>query len=64
VRATVRLAVRYRLLGDDCELDANRAAALLGDDFGIDRLESFGPSFPVCRNTPAPTSGLSPAREW
>jgi len=45
------LAVRYRLLGDDCELDANRAAALLGDDLGIDRLESFGAKFSRMQDT-------------
>jgi hypothetical protein len=45
------LAVRCRLLGDDCELDAKRAAALLADDLGIDRLESFGAKFSRMQDT-------------
>lgn len=32
------LAVRHRLLGDDCAVDAERVKRLLGDDVGIDRL--------------------------
>lgn len=44
-------AVRRRLLGDDCELDTDRANALLGDDLGIDRLESFGAKFARMQDT-------------
>lgn len=37
--------VRQRLLGDNCSVDAQRLEALLADDIGIDRLESFGAKF-------------------
>lgn len=44
-------AVRHRLLGADCSLDAGRASALLSDDTGIDRLESFGAKFARMQDT-------------
>lgn len=44
-------AVRHRLLGDDCSLDAGRVSALLSDDAGIDRLESFGAKFARMQDT-------------
>lgn len=45
------LAVRRRLLGENAALDAGRAQALLGDDLGIDRLESFGAKFSRMQDT-------------
>ncbi|MFZ5654742.1 MAG: hypothetical protein ACOY42_10180 [Pseudomonadota bacterium] len=45
------LAVRRRLLGDHSALDAGRAQALLNDDLGIDRLESFGAKFSRMQDT-------------
>lgn len=45
------LAVRYRLLGDECRVDAKRVASLLSDDIGIDRLESFGAKFGRMQDT-------------
>lgn len=45
------LAVRQRLLGDDCAVDAVRVATLLADDNGIDRLESFGAKFARMQDT-------------
>lgn len=39
------IGVRRRLLGDHCAVDEARLAKLLGDDIGIDRLESFGAKF-------------------
>lgn len=44
-------AVRRRLLGDDCSLDAGRVSGLLSDDAGIDRLESFGAKFARMQDT-------------
>lgn len=44
-------AVRHRLLGADCSLDAGRVSALLSDDTGIDRLESFGAKFARMQDT-------------
>lgn len=45
------LAVRRRLLGDDCTVDAGRVERILGDDTGIDRLESFGAKFSRMQDT-------------
>lgn len=45
------LAVRDRLLGDDCAVDAARVERLLCDDVGIDRLESFGAKFSRMQDT-------------
>lgn len=45
------LAVRSRLLGNDCMVDAARVVALLADDAGIDRLESFGAKFARMQDT-------------
>lgn len=45
------LAVRARLLGDDCQVDAKRVTSLLSDDIGIDRLESFGSKFGRMQDT-------------
>jgi hypothetical protein len=45
------LAVRRRLLGGNCVVDAARVAALLADDSGIDRLESFGAKFARMQDT-------------
>lgn len=45
------LAVRARLLGDDCKVDARRIKQLLSDDIGIDRLESFGAKFARMQDT-------------
>jgi hypothetical protein len=45
------LAVRHRLLGEDCTVDANRVTSLLADDLGIDRLESFGAKFGRMQDT-------------
>lgn len=45
------LAVRARLLGDDCAVDAARVEHLLGDDLGVDRLESFGAKFARMQDT-------------
>ncbi len=39
------LAVRQRLLDDDCVVDATRLQVLLADTLGIDRLESFAAKF-------------------
>lgn len=44
-------AVRHRLLGDDWRVDAGRVSGLLGDDTGIDRLESFGAKFARMQDT-------------
>ena len=44
-------AVRHRLLGDDCRVDAGRVSRLLSDDTGIDRLESFGAKFARMQDT-------------
>lgn len=44
-------AVRRRLLGDDCRVDAQRLQKLLSDDTGIDRLESFGAKFARMQDT-------------
>jgi len=45
------LAVRKRLLGDDCSVDAARVERLLADEAGIDRLESFGAKFGRMQDT-------------
>lgn len=45
------LAVRHRLLGDDCTVDAGRVRGLLSEDAGIDRLESFGAKFARMQDT-------------
>jgi hypothetical protein len=45
------LAVRQRLLGDDCAVSEARAEALLADATGIDRLESFGAKFARMQDT-------------
>lgn len=45
------LGVRHRLLGDDCGLDSERVAEILGNDLGIDRLESFGAKFGRMQDT-------------
>lgn len=45
------LAVRNRLLGDNCHVDANRVSSLLSEDIGIDRLESFGAKFGRMQDT-------------
>ncbi|MDE2149708.1 MAG: hypothetical protein KGJ55_07740 [Gammaproteobacteria bacterium] len=47
------LAVRRRLLGDECDVDAQRLRALLAEDIGIDRLESFGAKFARMQDTVA-----------
>jgi hypothetical protein len=39
------LAVRRRLLDDDCHVNADRMQGLVDDAIGIDRLESFGAKF-------------------
>lgn len=44
-------AVRQRLLGNDCTVDAERLTELLADDAGIDRLESFGAKFGRMQDT-------------
>ena len=44
-------AVRGRLLGADCAVDASRVRELLKDDSGIDRLESFGAKFARMQDT-------------
>lgn len=44
-------AVRGRLLGADCAVDANRVRVLLSEDSGIDRLESFGARFARMQDT-------------
>lgn len=44
-------AVRRRLFGDDCVVDAARVTTLLADDNGIDRLESFGAKFARMQDT-------------
>lgn len=45
------LAVRKRLLGNDCSVDATRVERLLADEAGIDRLESFGANFARMQDT-------------
>lgn len=45
------LAVRKRLLGDDCAVNTDRLQNLLADDIGIDRLESFGAKFGRMQDT-------------
>lgn len=45
------LAVRQRLLGNDCVVSKARAEALLADATGIDRLESFGAKFARMQDT-------------
>lgn len=45
------LAVRSRLLGDDCAVDTARLETLVADDIGIDRLESFGAKFGRMQDT-------------
>ena len=45
------LAVRWRLLGDDCDVSESRAERLLSDPTGIDRLESFGAKFARMQDT-------------
>ncbi|AOU98658.1 hypothetical protein BI364_12430 [Acidihalobacter yilgarnensis] len=45
------LAVRQRLLDDDCVVSVARAEALLADTSGIDRLESFGAKFARMQDT-------------
>jgi uncharacterized protein with HEPN domain len=45
------LAVRKRLLGDECAVDTERLKDLLADDIGIDRLESFGAKFGRMQDT-------------
>lgn len=43
--------VRRRLLGSECSVDAARLSALLDDENGIDRLESFGAEFGRMQDT-------------
>jgi uncharacterized protein YutE (UPF0331/DUF86 family) len=45
------LAVRQRLLNDDCDVTPDRVAAILSTDLGIDRLESFGAKFGRMQDT-------------
>lgn len=45
------VAVRHRLLGNDCRVDVARLTCLLDDDIGIDRLESFGAKFARMQDT-------------
>lgn len=45
------LAVRTRLLGDNCAVDPQRLQTLVADDLGIDRLESFGAKFARMQDT-------------
>lgn len=45
------LAVRRRLLGNDCAVDTDRLCHVLADDLGIDRLESFGAKFARMQDT-------------
>lgn len=45
------LAVRKRLLGGECSVDAERVEHLLADEAGIDRLESFGAKFARMQDT-------------
>jgi len=45
------LAVRWRLLNDDCHVSEERIADLLSRDVGIDRLESFGAKFSRMQDT-------------
>jgi len=45
------LAVRQRLLGDNCAVDTTRLTKLLADDNGLDRLESFGAKFGRMQDT-------------
>ncbi len=45
------LAVRRRLLDDDCYVDAQRVQTIIETDTGIDRLESFGAKFARMQDT-------------
>lgn len=45
------MAVRTRLLGNDCAVDAARVQRLLADEVGIDRLESFAAKFGRMQDT-------------
>lgn len=45
------LAVRTRLLGSECRVDAARVERLLANDTGVDRLESFGAKFGRMQDT-------------
>jgi len=45
------MAVRWRLLRDDCHVSTSRLNAILADDPGIDRLESFGAKFSRMQDT-------------
>lgn len=45
------LAVRRRLLDDDCRVTEERLVAILDTDIGIDRLESFGAKFGRMQDT-------------
>jgi len=45
------LAVRRRLLDDDCHVDAERVQTIINTDTGIDRLESFGAKFARMQDT-------------
>lgn len=45
------LAVRHRLLGDDCTVPSERIEDLLATDIGIDQLESFGSKFGRMQDT-------------
>lgn len=45
------LAVRERLLGSSCTIDAARMDAILASGLGIDRLESFGAKFGRMQDT-------------
>ncbi len=45
------LAVRNRLLGDDCSVSSQRVEEILATDIGIDRLESFGAKFGRMQDT-------------
>lgn len=45
------MAVRTRLLGNDCTVDAARVQKLLADEIGIDRLESFAAKFGRMQDT-------------
>lgn len=45
------LAVRQRLLGDDCNISPERVNEILATPAGIDRLESFGAKFGRMQDT-------------
>ncbi len=45
------LAVRKRLLGEDCRVTGQRMQQLLATELGIDRLESFGAKFGRMQDT-------------